>query len=242
MLVVPCYNEAERLDTDAFVQFLSTAPTVRVLFVNDGSKDGTGEVLERLRERCPESVSIERLVSNSGKGEAVRIGINKALERSPAFVGYWDADLSTPLDQVLDFRNLLLQLPEVIAVLGSRVRRLGANVQRRAARHYLGRIFATCASMVLGLAVYDTQCGAKLFRATDVVKQAFATPFLSRWIFDVEILARISSTTRDATSRTMYEFPVPAWRDVGGSKVKASSFLIAFMDLFRIRKAYRRGR
>jgi hypothetical protein len=115
------------------------------------------------------------------------------------------------------------------------VRRLGANIDRRALRHYAGRIFATLASLVLGMAVYDTQCGAKLFRADAAVARAFAEPFLSRWIFDVELLARLRrETDGEPLGTRLLEIPLPSWRDVAGSKLTMGHGAAAFIDLLRI--------
>src|SRR5204863_9726375 len=112
--------------------------------------------------------------------------------------------------------------PQMQMVFGARVRLLGRQISRNPSRHYFGRVGATLISQTLGLAVYDTQCGAKLFRAGDDLREVFSKPFLSRWIFDVAIIARfIEMQGRDAVARAAYEYPVSAWRDVKGSKVKS---------------------
>jgi glycosyltransferase involved in cell wall biosynthesis len=241
VIVVPCYNEARRLDVRAFPAFVSNTPHVRFLFVNDGSSDGTGRLLEELSRADPHRLMLLHLPRNAGKAEAVRQGMLRALELAPAFAGYWDADLSTPLEAILDFRRHLQTHPSCEIVLGARVKLLGRRIDRRIVRHYAGRVFATAASMALKLPVYDTQCGAKLFRVTPRLPDVFATPFGSRWVFDVEILARLLNRWQaegvDAASAT-YELPLMEWRDVAGSKVKALDFPRALVEMFGIYRTY----
>ena len=228
-VVVPCYNEAKRLDVAAFRDFKD----VSFLFVNDGSSDGT---LELLRSANFNVLDLER---NSGKAEAVRRGIVQAMNDAD-IVGFWDADLATPLAELPAFLDVMMQRSTIDMVFGARVRLLGRDIQRHASRHYIGRVGATLISQSLGLAVYDTQCGAKLFRVNDTMREIFARPFLSRWIFDVEIIARyIQLRGRDAAARAICELPINTWHDVAGSKVKSRDFIRALRDLWKIRRAYR---
>jgi dolichyl-phosphate beta-glucosyltransferase len=89
--------------------------------------------------------------------------------------------------------------------------------------------------------VYDTQCGAKVFRRNETLAEVFARPFISRWIFDVEIIARyLQLLGRDAAAAAIYELPVMRWHDVTGSKVKSHDFLRALNDLRKIKRAYKR--
>ncbi|MDQ1419024.1 MAG: hypothetical protein QOJ52_986, partial [Acidimicrobiaceae bacterium] len=76
-------------------------------------------------------------------------------------------------------------------MLGSRIARLGSTIERTARRHLLGRVFATAASVALGCQVYDTQCGAKVFRVTPALTVALQRPFRSAWAFDVELQSRL---------------------------------------------------
>ena len=240
-LVVPCYNEERRLDVEAFRQVSLHGHDVDFLFVNDGSRDGTLRVLQTLRDSDPQRFAILDLERNSGKAEAVRRGILAALEQRPEYVGFWDADLATPFTELPGFLDTLDARAEIHIVMGARVRLLGREISRRPARHYVGRVGATLISSSLGLAVYDTQCGAKLFRASNTLRDVFSEPFLSRWIFDVEIIARyIQRWGRDAVARSVYELPVMRWHDVTGSKVKSHDFLRALHDLWKIRRAYRK--
>jgi dolichyl-phosphate beta-glucosyltransferase len=246
IIVVPCYNERERLDTMAFRAFAARNPAVSFLFVNDGSTDGTHELIDLLSREDGDHFQALHLERNAGKAEAVRQGVRHALRLEPSYVGYWDADLATPLEAIPEFVTHLDTHPGVEVLLGARVRLLGRQVERRPARHYLGRVFATVASAVLGLNVYDTQCGAKLFRVSRTTERLFEQPFASRWIFDVEILARYlhlhSAADPRMVGEMIHEFPLRCWKDIAGSKVRLGDFVKAFFELWAIHRAWLRKR
>jgi dolichyl-phosphate beta-glucosyltransferase len=245
-IVVPCYNESERLAVAKFHAFVAEHPEVSFLFVNDGSTDLTLGILQQLHAHDPLHYDVLDLPQNQGKAEAVRQGMLRAFERNGRYVGYWDADLATPLSEVPRFVAALDANPERDICFGSRVRLLGRSIDRQAARHYLGRMFATVASYVLDLAVYDTQCGAKLFRVKERTRALFATRFSVNWTFDVELIARIQSQTAtvkqsgDAHER-IYELPLDQWQDVAGSKVRPVDFFKGLLETVRIYRRYGRG-
>jgi dolichyl-phosphate beta-glucosyltransferase len=234
-LVIPCHNEAARLDPAAFLHFLDTHPRAHLVFVDDGSEDGTWEVIEAMRAAAPGAVATLRHAPRRGKGEAVRAGILAAMARHPDVVGFFDADLSTPLEVVDDFLVLLQRRPDVEFVLGSRVMLMGRDIRRKALRHYLGRMFATAVSHALDLPVYDTQCGAKMIRVNGATASLFATPFHRGWIFDVELIAcylRLPVGPGEPVRRSrMYELVLPAWHDRPGSKLRWHDFIRAMVDL-----------
>ncbi len=243
VVVVPCYNEAARLDLAAFRDFELRGRRSLFCFVNDGSGDQTLAVLQRLCGERSDLGFVIDLPRNSGKAEAVRQGLLGALGLGAKAVGFWDADLATPLSELARFCDVLEANPEVELVLGSRVRLLGRQIERSASRHYLGRVFATGASLTLGLPVYDTQCGAKLLRVTPRLPALLAEPFLTRWIFDVELIARLGRSAAAGgvpIERRLYELPLLKWTDVPGSKVRPWDFLYSGLELARIWNAYRR--
>ncbi len=242
VLVVPCYNEAARLDLEAFRSFRLPDParSLEIVFVDDGSRDATRDVLERLVA----SMGTARLLAldrNGGKAEAIRQGVLGALTGSPRFVGYWDADLATPLAELPRFLQAMDQHPHASFVVGSRVKLMGRAIERKPLRHYLGRVFATAASQTLGLPIYDTQCGAKLLRVDAITERLFAERFTSGWVFDVELLARFLAEEPDGEHR-IYELPLDAWSDVAGSKVKATDFVRSAAHLAALWKKYPRSR
>jgi dolichyl-phosphate beta-glucosyltransferase len=243
-IVVPCYNEEHRLDIPAFRNFASLSHKITFLFVNDGSTDDTLALLKSLQSSELPTYSVLNLERNCGKGEAVRRGILAAVLVNPDYVGFWDADLATPLGAIVEFIDLAERRRDLEIIIGSRVKLLGRKIERRPSRHYLGRVFASAVSLMLGLAVYDTQCGAKLFR-TSSVGGLFHEPFVSKWIFDVEILARLIRSRRGTPmlqpEQIIYEFPLREWRDVPGSKLTYGDFAQATRDLFRIWNRYLRN-
>ena len=242
-VVVPCYNEALRLRVDAFEQFLRDPRNtmISLLFVNDGSRDETLSILENLQAKFPARVFVLDQQPNRGKAEAVRNGMLHAIASGNARItGFWDADLATPLAQIHDMLDLMTADGNLNLVFGARVRLLGHAIHRQPLRHYLGRCFATAVSLLLKVPIYDTQCGAKLFRVTGDLEQVLSKPFLSRWIFDVEILARFLAVHNNdpvSLETEICEYPLPEWTDVAGSKVSSLDFFKAVGELATI---YRR--
>lgn len=243
VVVVPCYNEAGRLSPEAYRAFAEGWRHGGFLFVDDGSTDATFAVLSKLQGTLPGRFEVLRLPSNVGKAEAVRQGFLHAFKSEPGYVGFWDSDLATPLDAIPLFEAVFQDRPRTEVVLGARVKLLGRDVRRKPVRHYLGRAFATAVALLTGIEVYDSQCGAKLFRSTPTVQAIFASRFRSRWIFDVEILARFLQLKRrdglPGAEALLYEFPLPAWHDVDGSKLRPKDFGQALIDLVRIYRSSR---
>ena len=241
-IVVPCYNEADRLKSGEFLDWARRRQDLHFLFMNDGSTDGTGEILDRLSRACPEQIRHITMKRNRGKAEAVRLGFLESFASGYNVIGYWDADLATPLETIPRFCELL-EGREVDGVIGSRVMLLGRHIRRNPLRHYLGRVFATCASLAIGLPVYDTQCGAKIFRNTERLRQVFHTPFRVNWTFDVEILARFLLLEKifggPATRDRFVEYPLERWDDVPGSKLKGGDFLRGAWEILMIAYGFR---
>lgn len=235
VIVIPCFNEARRLDEGAFLTFVHDRPAVHLCFVDDGSTDDTPGMLQAIAAAAPDRVRVVRQARNGGKGEAVRTGLQWAARERYAMVAYLDADLAAPLDAALGLFDVLADRPELAMAIGSRVKLLGWRITRSERRHYLGRVFATFASITLGLPIYDTQCGAKAIRLVPDVVAQLETPFLSRWLFDVELIARL----RDAVgAERLREVPLAVWEDPGGSSLRWTDFLKAPLELWRIRRRY----
>ncbi|MET0143705.1 MAG: glycosyltransferase [Ilumatobacteraceae bacterium] len=236
-IVVPCHDESARLDPAALVELAERAAADLVL-VDDGSTDGTGDALRALAAASDGRIRVLALPRNVGKGEAVRLGMHDALDGGAALTGYFDADVATPPAEMARLVAIARERPELAVVMGARVGLLGHRVERSMVRHYLGRVFATASSLVLHLDVYDTQCGAKVFRDSPALRAALARPFTGRWVFDVELLGRLHRGGIGVDE--MLEVPLGAWRDVAGSKLGLPGSAAAGADLVRVARALRR--
>jgi len=231
-LIIPCYNEEKRLRLS---EFLSGLDFCSFLFVNDGSTDRTVNLIKRVLN---ERILLLDLENNVGKAEAVRLGMLYASQNPPLngseWIGFWDADLATPLSEIEGFLSYAsIHRGDVEAVWGSRVHRLGSSIRRNYRRHILGRVFATIAGSLLGIRSYDSQCGAKLFKSA-LIPEAFSEPFLSKWLFDIELIMRLQR-------RNIIEYPLRRWSDISQSKLNIlSEAADILLDLIKIRIRYGR--
>lgn len=231
-LIIPCYNEGKRLPFEDFNTFLKQNE-ISFFFVNDGSKDNTKILLEDLKKKFPQKVEVINLNENLGKGEAVRQGFLAAFSTHKfKFIGFVDADLATPLEEI----PYLLRYfePGIKIVMGSRVKRLGATIERNPIRHYFGRIFATMANNYLDIKVYDSQCGAKIFDSL-LAKELFSKPMESKWLFDLELLYRFKKQNPLGFYESVVEIPLRSWCEKGNSKIKIKDFVAAPFELIKIK-------
>lgn len=240
-LVVPCFNEAQRLSLENFDELLRTG-WIHLLAVDDGSTDGTGEILDEFAQ-TRSNISVVHLERNSGKGEAVRRGCIEAYSPRLTHVGYIDADFATPPQEIIRVAKIAQSNLARTIVMGSRVRTLGSDIQRSTSRHIFGRLFATLASILIQEPIYDTQCGLKLIKSSSDFHTYFATRFLSRWLFDIEIILRLKQqqglSGKNQLDGHVLEVPLLVWHEVGGSKTRARDGLIALGQLLQLSLQYR---
>jgi glycosyltransferase involved in cell wall biosynthesis len=231
LITVPCFNEASRLEEQGFAEILAAG--IELLFVNDGSTDATGEILDAFAQR--DGFHVLHLDRNVGKAEAVRQGMLASIDKAD-LVGYIDADLATPPEEVTRLVEMAHAGSDGV-LIGARIAFRGTDIERKPSRHYLGRVFATVASLALAESIYDTQCGAKFFKVNDSLHEALADKFSSRWAFDVELLGRLL-----ARGEAVQEVPLKRWVHIPGSKLKPLGMVKAGLDLFRIGWRLRRDR
>ena len=236
LIAVPCYNEEKRLPIEDFKTFISSNPYT-FCFINDGSKDRTIEVLQELKALFPEKVIIADSTTNLGKSRALNYGFNTVKNLEFDYFSYLDADLATPIFELIRMSEFLDD--EIEFVFGSRVNRIGSNIKRKLSRHLIGRFFATVNSLLLQIPVYDTQCGAKIL-SRNLAEKSFSEKFYTNWVFDVEIFFRVMNAKKN-TDINLYakEIPLEQWADVGVSSIKPKHYFGIFSDLFKIYRIYR---
>lgn len=243
LLVVPCYNEFGRWNAAYWEQIVQPG-RLDVLFVNDGSRDDTLQVLRKTADSV--GASVVDLPRNGGKAEAIRQGLMEGWSTDADLIGYLDADGAFPASEVtrmVDHAEELLSRsagvesalgsgassPSLDAVWSARVLMAGRDIQRHTSRHYLGRVITTMVAPWHGYAIYDTQAGYKIFRKDERLLACLQEPFHTRWFPDVELLQRWRNLN-DAPMR-IWEDPVTGWHDVAGSKMNASQYRQIIKDL-----------
>jgi hypothetical protein len=178
-LVMPCYNKAKRLDTPQIDNYLFANPGIHLILVNDGSKDKTLDLLVAMQRLCPRQIIVLDLSRNSGKAEAVRLGLLHARLIGADVTGYWDADLATPLEAIADFAPVAGPYADFDVIFGPQHRMPGHRIERTLARRVVSRLCRWVARLALELPIADPQCGAKRRRNTDALRAALTPPHRS---------------------------------------------------------------
>ena len=237
-IIVPCYNEANRFPQEQFKQFLSKQTAVQLVLVDDGSTDNTLTLLTALSAHFPQQVETLALSENKGKAGAVQAGMQLALQKASCDrFAYLDADLSTSLEECTLLGEKINA--ETRFVFGSRILKTDNRIERKWYRFLIGRVIATVISKMLGISVYDTQCGCKILDRK-LIPIAFDAPFSSRWLFDVEIFFRLINTLgKKQMIAQSKEVPLDQWLDTEDSRVKFSYMFQLWLDLAIIYRRYK---
>ncbi len=161
LIVVPTYNERDNVERLSTV-VLGTYPTVELLFIDDNSPDGTGQIVDALAQREPRIHVLHR-AGKQGLGTAYLTGFKWALQRDYAYIFEMDADFSHDPKYIADF---LAAIQEADLVLGSRYT-VGVSVINWPLSRLLLSKFATrYVRLVTGMPASDATGGFKCFRRT----------------------------------------------------------------------------
>ncbi|MFT6796983.1 MAG: dolichyl-phosphate beta-glucosyltransferase [Maribacter sp.] len=240
LIIIPCYNEYSRLPISEIQNFLTKETKATLFFIDDASTDNTIGRIEALEKQFPAKVLKLSNSKNLGKAESIRKVVRYCLAHNIGEnFAYLDADLATSLEECYSYLQFLEDGKTF--VFASRILKIGSIVERKFSRFLSGRVIASFISNILDIKVYDTQCGCKLFTA-NIAKLTFDKPFISKWLFDVEIFSRmLTHYGKPKALALMAEIPVKKWIDKGDSKVKLSYFFRLWVDLYRIWSSHRKN-
>ncbi|MEP2058797.1 MAG: response regulator [Maribacter litoralis] len=238
-VVIPCYNEEERLLGTEFKDFAHSNLGYHLCFVNDGSTDNTLKVLEELRKGNESNISIYDCEKNGGKAEAVRLGmLHMAKDTQLDYIGFLDADLSTDFR---DFDDLVetLDKSNFKIVSGSRMSRMGADITKESARKVISMTINLIIRTILRMPFNDTQCGAKVMDRS-VVPLLFNKSFITKWLFDVEMFIRMRKHYgKTEAKKLICEQPLKRWIHADGSKLSMKDSVKIVGQLAKIAIVYR---
>ena len=225
-IIVPCYNEASRGDLSTrittlldYLESKSYLFSYEVLFINDGSKDDTLKVLKSFQS---ENIHILNNTINCGKGYCIK----RAIAVSDAeYCFFMDADLSVPIEFIERFYELR---DEKRIVIGSRYT---MRVNQGIIRKFISKLAHSLTVMSkkkLGLTVYDTQCGFKLFSTSAAVK-IIDYSVCDNWLFDIELLSY-----GQALDLKIQEFDVPWYNSLKSTLNPIRGSLVSGFELLKI--------
>ena len=237
-IVIPCYNEENRLKSAKFTQFVEDKLGYHLCFVNDGSTDKTLDVLNEISKGREGYISVYDCAQNGGKAEAVRQGIlHLAKDPQIDYFGYLDADLSTNFS---DFEDLVQTISnsDFQIIGGSRMARMGADITKEGSRAIISKTVNLIIRRILGMSFNDTQCGAKVM-TREIAENMFNDKFLTSWLFDVEIFLRMKKFYGvDSVQDLICEQPLKRWIHEDGSHLSMKDSIKIVGQLLQIRLKY----
>lgn len=219
-IIIPCYNEENRLNVTAFIDFISKENNYHLCFVNDGSKDNTIKLLTKIQQAHPLKVSVIDLVKNGGKALAVRAGAKHLYTKNNvSYIGFMDADLSTDFKDFGDLVSTLRTHKNLEFVFGSRSKEVSDEIKKNRTRAAISKLINVLIVFILGMPIADTQCGAKVFNV-NLVPLLFGKKFKTKWLFDVEMFIRLKRYFgKEKTVNIIYEQALSRWVHMEDSKL-----------------------
>jgi len=234
-MVVPCFNEEHRYDETYWAE-LFKIPKVDWLFVNDGSLDGTRELLDDLKNSYS-NVSCINLLHNVGKGEAIRKGYLDILNISgekTVLLGQIDFDSSYEAEDILRIIEIgknRISKNSFDSIWAARVQLAGRRLQRKKYRNYLSKLIIFILRSFIKNLPYDPQTSFKLYNLRVEQKTIFTDSFKTRWFFDIELYLRLKEINKELK---IWEEPIEYVRDVDNSKINNREAYRIIRDLIKI--------
>ena len=228
-VVVPCFNEAKRLN-GLFFENMTRELGCNVVFVNDGSTDETLNVLYKICSN--DRMSVINLVENGGKAAALKAGLQRAEVLNMKFAVACDADQSNSIEDIQSLVQVLLKSDHVDIASAARVPLAGSDVQRKTSRKWAGRIVATLLGNVTNITIYDPMSPLKAYRLSSLGILDYYKP-RTKWFGEIELLRFIYAARNE--NFCLVEVPMHHWRDKAGGHLGIRSFFAISLDYIRLR-------
>ena len=198
-----------------------------VIVVVDGSVDATAETIKKV---YGSQVEVLEILKNSGKGNALRVGIQAA--KAKKYIGFIDADLDISPSALVTAWKKLETIHDISLVVGSKLHK-ESEVQYPFFRRIQSVLFAKFIDIIFEFGINDTQTGLKLGRA-EIVKQASRETQSSGFAFDLEFLLRakkLGAKFNAVPVEVNYQFT---------STISLVKYIQTFMEVFKILKLSRK--
>jgi dolichyl-phosphate beta-glucosyltransferase len=231
-VVIPFYNEKKRFPQSEFLDFASKNNEYLFILVDDGSEDElVSELKVQLTSNSNQNIIISRLEKNSGKATALFCGFQIAIERQIEYIGFLDADFSATLFELEKLFKIAASQTNIDVVAGARVRNESNVIQATIVRMFLGFLFSSVVKYYLRLNLNDPQCGAKVFKNTNIFRKIVKTPPINPWLADIQLLLPISKS-----GGQILEVTLESWIHVQESKFRVLNGFCALKDLRKIKQ------
>lgn len=229
-LIIPCFNEARRINIDKYSSILELE-LLNLIFVNDASTDETLVLINKIQQKYPNQVKIISHSNNLGKSEAIRTGINSIINTGDDFA-FMDADLSICKTEIIRSIKIFQECKTNI-LFSSRSQLSRLEQGRSLWRYILSKAYLYYSKTVFKHSLSDIQCGLKFFQNSESMPHIFKTPFTARWLFEIELLYRLKILNLSHS-----EFHLLHWSDVQNSKITFKEYIRIIKEIIFLTKTY----
>ncbi|MGO4913033.1 glycosyltransferase [Leeuwenhoekiella sp. W20_SRS_FM14] len=194
-ILIPCFNEEHRLKKQSFLDYFETHQNWDFYFLDDGSTDKTSAIIKG--SLLSENSFLITSLENLGKGNILQESISK-LKKNYLFYGFIDADLDIPLSQLDKLYKAIFDSKYLLSISKRPLKSKFSLLDFRSVASLL--MMKTANSIIeFNPKIQDTQCGCKLFKR-EIVNIGFKDPFISEWLFDIELFLRLKAAIIEARS------------------------------------------
>ncbi len=231
-IIIPYFNEERRFPVSDFVENVKRLKNINLILVDDGSTDNlTSKIFNTIKKQKIENVTIIKKECNLGKAAALQTGFLYGISINSKEIGFLDADFSTSLEELINLFEIL-ESTNAEAVIGSRQLNPQSFIKGRIHRMILGRIFSKIIRHYFQINLFDTQCGAKVFKVNKVLKNSLKQPIINPWLYDLQLLLPILKF-----SGTVKEVALKEWIHKNDSKFNIYEGFLAVIKIKKLKIA-----